>query len=155
MASKPVRWKPVAIGLVLLGLFGWRAWAIPRIDGRLVGRWECVTPTPGRQCVTLYLRGNGHGKHAWQEGDSAHVEDYPWAVSGRTLEVHIRAVPGRPLNGLGELVDWFVFLFERRAYERTFESWTLLAVETNGVRMRQTSTGQVQVFRRVPSGLDR
>jgi hypothetical protein len=149
---------PTLVGLAFLGLIAWRVAVIPRIDSRLIGRWECVTPTTGREFITLYLRGNGRGHYAWQEGDNSCVTGYPWAVSGSTLQVHFHMESPRSTRDVDRMIDKIIFLFERsrmeRRIERDYESWKLLSVKKNELRMRQQSTLQVLTFRRVSSGLD-
>jgi hypothetical protein len=154
MRFKPISVKRVIVGLTLLSLMGWRVWIIPRIDRRFVGRWQCTTSTSERQFVTLYLRDDGRGKYTWQEDGTAHVENYPWALSGSTLQVHALMEDNRSTRGIERLVDTVIFAFERPRVAGSCESWKVLSIASDELQVRQNSNSAVLTFKRIPSGPD-
>ena len=110
--------KSLLLGLTLASLITWKIWTVPRIDRGLIGRWECVTPTPGRQFVTLYLRGDGRGKYLWEEAGDSRVVDYPWAVCGSTLRIQFAVEPDERAEGIWRIVDGIERLIAVRQAEK-------------------------------------
>jgi hypothetical protein len=153
MRFRPVRAKTIVASLALLSAVGWRVWIIPRIDSRLVGRWQCTTSLGQRQFVTLYLRDDGRGVYTWQENGTGHVEAYPWALSGSTLQVHAHLEHRSP-RAFERFIDSVIFAFERPRVAASCESWKVLSVTRDELRLRQRSDSVVMTFCRIPSGLD-